>query len=170
MTTIIDPLCCGFAKVAMFELRKDYSSDVNKSSSVTDLSVSLDLQFQHFNREFNFDLTYEWYRRNVPKIREMVQTLGKNNKDMKTKILDCFPLTNWAKESKKKHNLFDCKECLRSDKLRPILSLFPIKNKDRKALKRASEGGFFRPPIESEVTATVAKLNDQFSESYGKTF
>ena len=171
-SSVLDPLCCGFVKVGMFEIRCENRSSKNKNTSVAEVSVSLESQYKQFRSEFEFvDITYEWYRRNVNRVRDSLQSLGKNSNETKSIILDCFSRKKWSKViNKERHSLFDCKECLRSDKLCPTLSLFPINKKDFRAKKRADESGLFRPPIEDKVMSSLEQLKKEFRSQYDKSF
>ena len=172
LTSILDPLCCGFAKVAMLQIKSEISSNFSKNASVVEVSLSLGSQYQLFKSEFqSFDIDYEWYRRNVNRIRDSLQSLGKRSAETKGKIVTCFSREKWNKVlSKEKHSIFYCKECLRSDKLRPILSLFPINKKDNRARKKAEDAGLFRPPIEDRIQSSLERLNEEFKCDYDKSF
>lgn len=171
MSSIIDPLCCGFAKIAILEIST--TTGVNlKQKSVKEVSGEFEKQFKKFKELFPFEVHYEWYRRNVQRIKDSIQLLGKKSTPNKLKVLSCFSIDEWKKVVRKeRHSLFNCEECLRSDKLRPSLSLFPINKKDMKGKKRAEEAGLFRPPIQVKVVEALDRLNEEFkSQNYTKSF
>ena len=52
LSSILDPLCCGFAKVAIYELKYKSSIVTTVKSSVTDVSKSMGKQHEQFVSEF----------------------------------------------------------------------------------------------------------------------
>ena len=91
MSSILDPLCCGYAKVAMFEIKSEIASNINKNTCVAEVSVSMESQYRQLKTEFDFTtVDYEWYHRNICRLRDSLQSLGKRNAELKRKIFRLF--------------------------------------------------------------------------------
>lgn len=119
---------------------------------------------------------YETYVKNFIKIKEKILDLGKRSADDKEYVLKAFSSQKWQQLTdgqKRKHTFFGCKECLRDNDLRSALRLIPISKKDVVGMKRAKEGGLFRP-LKDEVqakTATILKeLNTEYRTNFATTF
>ena len=72
-----------------------------------------------------FEVSYEWFCKNVWKIKENM--IMKNDAENKEKILECFNVKKWKAlcvSGKKRHRLFDCRECLNVEEFRCCLCLF----------------------------------------------
>ena len=111
-SNVLDPLCCGFVKVGMFEIRSESRLSTNKNTSVAEVSVSFESQYKRFRSEFGcFDITEkdtyekEWYRRNINRVQDSLQSWKKSN-ETKSIILDCFSRKKWSKvTNKERHSL-----------------------------------------------------------------
>ena len=125
---------------------------------------------------FKSELDYQTYSRNVLKVKEKVLTLGKSSAVSKEVVLGQFSTSKWLSltDGKKgKHSIYNCKGCLNDDDLRSGLCLFPISKNDKKALKKAQEGGLFRltkGEVQKETTSLVQQLNKQYRDNYKTTF
>ena len=119
--SIIDPATCGFMRVAMFELSIENSNKTFKSLSVVEVSKSLKVRFERFIDLFKFckgeDVKYDWYRRNINRIKKTLHDLGKASPEKKKKIISLFGMSVWSElneKQKAKHCIFNCRECLKS--------------------------------------------------------
>ena len=125
---------------------------------------------------FKTEVDLATYSKNFVKIKEKVWEIGKRSAENRELVLNKFSVENWDTLSdgkKEKHTVFDCSECVKDDEIRPTLSLFPIHRKDLKGLKRANEGGLFRPSkeeIKKNTATLVTELNSQYRKNFGTTF
>ena len=176
MMTIVDPLCCGFGKIVMYQLSVESCTSVSKSSSVVNVSGVLRKEFEQFVSIFeegtNFDIEYEWYRRNVSKIKESIQRLGRLSSANKNKVVGCFSREKWLSvDAKSNHSLFNCQECL--GKYHECLSLFLIGVKDPVRIKRAKEAGLFKEKasvVRKEAKERLSELNEEYQEKFDCSF
>ena len=130
MSTIADPVCCGFAKVGV------YSTSTEGNNRYC---------FELFEEVFGFEVEYDWYRRNILKAKALFQCLGKKSALEKAEVLRVFSVENWKAlddRERRKHALFKCRECLKKDKYRCVLGKFPIGKKDMKGQKKGKEFWF----------------------------
>eukprot|EP00111_Clytia_hemisphaerica_P006262 TCONS_00018123-protein len=177
MPSILDPFCCGFGKIILIECCD--RNRFNKNSSVVDISNVLKSGLEHFvelmNEGNGFDVKRKWFNDNTKKIKTCLETLGKRAHATRKQLMDGFSSTAWLKLSvaqRGRHSLFECKGCLNNENLRSMLRLFPI-NKDGPFLKKAEDGGLFKPSKE-EMRALAAErigeLNEEFSANHGCSF
>lgn len=176
MTAILDPLCCGYAKIAMYQLSVKFV-DYAPGSRVMRNSRTLKAGFEEYCRMFNvcegFDkVTYDWYRRNVVKVKKLLQNFGKSKSEDKVKLSEGFGGQRWnVVRDKGKHNLFECGECV--SKNGSLLKLFPINEKNTAYLKRAEAAGLTKLSKEEAIEAAnekVKELDKEFRQDYVCSF
>lgn len=176
--SIIDPLTCGFSKVAVYNILLD-KFGIKKDTKELPKHYKSRLfkrQFIEFNSYFDvennnkYEIVYKTFTDNFPKILENVNSLKIKQKDTKKEIWDTFSHENWKKLSdKQKHSIFDCQGCLKKLELKTVLAKFPIKSLKHKT--KAKKFGLFREQILSDITnTTIHQLDNEFKEKYGTTF
>lgn len=161
----------------MYELSVECCMYVSKNSSVVNVSDVLKNQFEKFVEIFGegngFDVEYEWYRRNVLKIKESVQRLGRLSAATKKNVAECFSKKKWVSlEAKQRHSLFDCGECLKVYKV--FMCMFMVGVKDLKMIKRAKEAGLCKEKstslVRKEAEGKLAELNKEYQDRFDCSF
>jgi len=103
MPSILDPLCCGFMKIAIYELCMENVINPSDKTWVINVNNKVRKEFDGFVELFsvckNFDVTFDWYRRNVIRIKECLQKLAKDSTPTRKKLLDCFGKSIWSEIS-----------------------------------------------------------------------
>ena len=175
--SIIDPLACGFAKVAVFsilcsktELQRNFGESEKELKS-----RELKHKFQQYKKLFNFvkfDIEYRQFIQNFKKIIDNIKSLEKRHKDTKIEILQTFSQSVWhslSDSEKLKHSLVECKGCLENKEYRQILAKFPIR--DSKLRAKASKQGLFKDKVLSHITNFVVnKLDTVYKKVFNETF
>lgn len=132
--SIIDPLTCGFAKVAAYEVVNIKSlQPFQYEPSMTFQSRLLQQQIRQYELIFHdtinlFKVSFDTHRRNFPTIKEQLTSIGKRKSDIKKQILDKFSSKQWAlldHEEKLKHSFSNCKGCTQNLELCSVLKFFP---------------------------------------------
>ena len=149
--SFVDPLTCGFFKVAVFKLilryntrdnRMSTQSNLVKSESYNEMCLKLTAMFP------DFVLTKDQLVKSLAKIKILFANLAKTGK--KLEVMTAFDDFEWLNlQSKSDHSLKDCQGCLKS--FREFLRMFPInKKKNRAFFKKAQLAGLFDEVIETE--------------------
>ena len=161
----------------MYKLSVECCMEFNKNSSVVNVSDVLKKEFEKFVEIFKdgsgFDVDYQWYRRNVCKIKECIQRIGRKSVDIKKKLFECFSVEKWLSvEAKSRHSLFGCRECLK-EKYREYMCLFLSGVKDAKAIQKAKKEGLYKEKasvIRKETVKKLEELNKDFNERFDCSF
>lgn len=106
--SIIDPLTCGFAKIAAYDLITTGTNlkrqDGEKFSEFTSREYKFKFgKFKDIFKDNNtYEPTYQHYTTNFNKIKLVVQNLNKKDSEMKAEVCKVFSPKNWEKLSKEK--------------------------------------------------------------------
>ena len=177
--SIINPLVCGFAKIATFNIFKcdhKLKKAPNENDKVFKSRV-LNSQYQQFINYFesykeNYAVDLKHFKSNFPRIVEVFKKLNKRNSETKEILQETFSKEAWDALSDKKkltHRLDNCRGCLDDNNLKQSLGKFPIRNKKQNTL--AIEAGLFREKILCDVTnRTVDELDRTYKEVFKTTF
>lgn len=177
--SLVDPLSCGFGKIAVFQILTA-QNDTKKLQSENEneyKSRILKGQFTKYVEMFDgyekFDVTYKQFTNNFPKILPLIRHF-RNKTQLPTKdlIVRTFAQENWKKLSEKQkalHSLSDCKGCLKSPELKSILAQFPIKTLPHKI--KAKKAGLFSPKVLSDITNKIVnELENDFHQEFNTSF
>ena len=163
MSSINDPLCCGFIKASIY----------GESRSGKTLST----QFAYILSLFpNLPLTENSFKCRSKKVVESVISLGKTSQEKLENFLKTFSVENWQGLTvtiSLRHGTYECKGCLVNEKYRLPLSFLPIKKGDKAAKRKAEEKGLFvtvKRKILEAVNSKVTELNHEFKENYALSF
>ena len=165
--SIIDPLACGFAKVAVFSIlcnKTELQKKIGESEKEWK-SRELKLKFEQYKETYNFvkfDIEYRQFVQNIKKIINNTKSLEKRHKDTMTEILKTFSQSKWGSLSdsdKFKHSLVECRRCLDNKEHRQILAKFPIR--DSKWRAKASKQELFKDKILSDITNVIVNKLDE---------
>ena len=160
--SLLDPLCCGFAKVAVIKMTLRFGFGDNrmkrenkaKSECYKDNYSVLKTMFPHCSFE---DYQLNKFIKNCLKLRILHGNILKLDWEKKL-IMVTFDPFNFSKlENKKEHTLFNCNGCLKYFK--KSLSHFPINKSSAHYLKKAKEAGLFEEGVED-----VAIVDDDKDE------
>ena len=178
--SIIDPLTCGFVKVAVYTLlsnptklkknenekftefkSRDYKDRYNKFNEIFGHSENFKVQYQHFTTNFN-------------KIKDNIKLLAKNNSSIKNQVLKVFSIEKWnnlSNEEKNVHSVYDCQACSINDSYRTFLAKFP--NKSKKGRNKAEASGLnsvLSTVLVDTTNQIVNEYNKQYTKVFGKSF
>lgn len=176
MTAILDPLCCGYAKIAIYQLSVKFV-DYAPGSRVFRNSKSLKAGFEEFCRMFNsckqFEkVTYTWYKRSVTKVKKLLQDFGKNKSAEKKKLMEGFGGQRWSVvRDRTSHSLFDCEECVKKNT--SLLSLFPINENNVAYILKAEAAGLRKGTKEEAIEAAhekIKELDKEFKKDFVCSF
>ena len=135
--SLIDPICCGFAKIIVFRLLTEetnvirHENETYKRYKHRELLYQYDKYKMHFEEYEKFNVEFEGFKRRFPAIIDNIRYLGKKSAENKKRLLNLFSLENWntlSKEEKEKHGLQDCDACIKDIKFKSGLKLFPWKS------------------------------------------
>ena len=178
--SIIDPLTCGFAKVAVFSLfvspTKLKKQDHENSCKFK--SREYKYRLDKFNETFagceNFHVQYQHFTTNFTKIKENVQLLGKNDSSMKRDVLNVFSSEKWdslSSQEKNMHSLYNCQACSLKEQYRHYLSKFPTRSRAGKNKAEAAGLGSKKNIVLLDTTqAIVNDFDKAYTKIFGKTF
>ena len=176
--SIIDPLCCGFAKVCAFNIFQEKATlkKLDEENDRMYKSRILKEKYAKFNAYFDgndkMQIEYSKFKGNFPKIVENIKSLEKRNRPAKDEILSTFSQNRWVKiatEDQSQHSLSDCSRCLKTDKLRKVLAKFPIKNIYLK--KKGRNSGFYKDTVLKDLTNLfVTTLDRSFNAAFDVSF
>ena len=164
---IVDPLACGFAKVASYEIFTSKETPSNKEN-VGDKHYKariLQERYQRYTNVFqledgknHFLVEYKTFINKFPKIVEYVRTIGKKKPEIKKKLLDAFSLESWDKlpqERKIIHSLRDCQGCLKTSPLKMLLAEFPVPKNNFAYKKKVREVSLIRAEVLRKATLSL---------------
>ena len=162
--SLLDPLSCGFLKVAVYEIITTHSKRVIQSKR--EKSEDYD-EMYHSMKELFISFDFDGFGKDkfvkiCGKLKQLFANLFKDGLEKKMKVMMTFGSHNWVKLDQKEresHRLFDCNQCLK--KYRIPLSYFPINKANRAFKKRAVEAGLFEVVDGSESEEEVVNKNIQ---------
>ena len=138
--SIIDGTTCGFAKIEMYELQyKEHGLQKQPlEAASTFLSRIFNWQLLQYQTLFidcssSFDVPYETFRKQLPKIKEAMLKLGKRYGEQKNKLTEGFSSKIWkslSQEVKIKHTYSKCTGCQNDPNFRSTYGMFPSKKMD----------------------------------------
>jgi len=134
MSSILDPFCCGFMKILMYEF------------TIETAMHSSDNALHNVNKE----CIQRIGRDSSEKKKNPISCFGRDA------WLDV------SEEEKKSHCLFDCAVCIK--KYRASLALFPIKSVDIRGMKRSREAGLFEEKVSVEKITVRKRADKQIQE------
>ena len=174
--SILDPLSCGVAKVALVNiLTTKFVNPNEKETKKVYQGRLLRCQYETFNNYFgnreSFTVGYKKFKDKFPSIITKIRDVGKRNVDQKNFLLNVFSEESWKDlpgEKKQKHSLFDCKECFNNATYKEALVIISFKNAKK---FKESETKLMKDKILLDITASkVNELNQEFKNNYNVTF
>ena len=145
--SIIDPLSCGFARIAAYTIfrSKEYELERNtgecsakfKTRELTHKYTTFQNVFK--DHKLQFLVEYQQFTRPFQKILNTISAIGKTKPLQKKEILDSFSLEKWKElcsTKKKLHSLRNCRGCVNNEIYNKLLSYFPAKGNSGKQKKR----------------------------------
>ena len=175
--SLIDPLSCGFAKIAYFNIFQDRcnltkQADEDKKVFKTRLFQARYQKFvDYFNDNAYFHVDYKKFIDKFPAIVENIHSLGKRKVDIKEELLTLFSKEKWKElpqHKKNEHSLFDCNGCLSNSDYKSGLSKFPVKHKPYKL--KAQKAGLFNEPLKDLTNTRIQELDKEFKSKFQLTF
>ena len=162
--SILDPLCCGFVKVGVYELVKS--------------DIPVKEKFEKFLEGFpKIKVNFSTFRKRYNQIKENIESLGKTNVDGKFDVLFTFSSFHWSNlpDKEKLHHgtVTDCMGCLHNEKYRVQLANFPIRKKNFVFLKKAEQVGLFKTKnqrIMEEAKKDLGALNVKYKGQFAVSF
>ena len=135
--SIIDNDICGFARIAMYEVqyKVDGLQHLPLEAATTFKARIINWQRLQFQTLFidcssSFDVPYETFRKQLPKIKEEMMKLGKRYGQQKNKLIEGFSAKAWKsllQEEKIKHTYSSCVCCQNEPMFKLLYDLFPSK-------------------------------------------
>ena len=175
--SLIDPLSCGFAKVAAFNIlstKLDLPRDEGEKSNEYKgkvLKVKYSQYITYFNEIDTFTVEYRQFGQSFKQIIPNIKGLEKRYRHKKQEILT-FSKNEWdslSYEVKKRHSLTDCDGCMKNLVYRKTLAKFPVN--DKRLQQKATKNGLYRDSVLADITNLVVKKLDQtFKETFNETF
>ena len=153
--SIVDPMACGFAKVAVQNI---VSVTLKRLSNERETDFQSRLQYSQFRSYIdyfgeyrrNFEVTYKQFLDNFRKIITYINNFKKRrSKELKI-ILETFSLTQTKKAE---HSLESCSGCMNNKKLKIALSSLP--SNSNKLISKAIKAGLYKEKILKDVTNKV---------------
>ena len=175
--SIIDPLSCGYAKIAVFHILQDRCGLTKQADESQKLFKSrlFQARYSKFKEYFSpfehFDVDYKKFLDKFPTIVENIQSLRKRNFNIKQELLALFSKEKWTDLphiKKIEHSLFDCNGCLKTSESKSGLSKFPMKHKPFKV--KVQKAGLFNEPLKNLTNTRIAELNKEFTSKFQTTF
>ena len=175
--SLLDPLSCGFAKVAAFNIltTNDFSrlaGENYKEYQSRELQFQYEKYLTYFTNINGFNVTYKQFRQNFKKIIQKIKGLEKRHMTIKNELLETFSETAWRSLSfneKKVHSLENCYGCQNKSNYRLMLSKIPIKSKS--SMQKAAKAGLFKDKVMSDITnVIVTGLNNAYKEVFNEPF
>ena len=114
--SILDPLTCGYAKIAAYSFFSTKTKSPNQTGSYSRQKAEMEVKLEEFKEHFNLN-TFEVEMVTFKKFKAIVrylQRFGKSHNNEKKDVMKFFSLENWKKlstEEKSKHSLFNCNGC-----------------------------------------------------------
>ena len=175
--SIVDPLSCGFAKVAVYHiLSSKLNLDVVDGKKLNEYKVRLSKTkyneyITYFCNISSFNIEYRQFTSNFPKITDNIKSLEKRYRDVKKEILQTFSKTIGSDLSfgdKCAYSLTNCDGCMKKTNYRKVLAKFPTR--DKKMQQIAAEKGLYRDGVLAGITNTLTKiLNNSFKNIFSET-
>ena len=157
MSSILDISSCSYAQGALNEI---FSCNIGKlvgEAHCAYTSRLLTYRFQMYNEHFgnltDFKTSYKMFIDKLQKVRERINSWGKHFATDKKNFLREYNLSTWKNlcaTEKANHTLFNCPECMMSEKCKTLTKTFPVKTPRGK--KNAVTKGI-RPNLENVVVA-----------------
>ena len=147
--SIIDPLSCGYAKVAAYHILTRKSAKIHENEKQRKSRTSHQ-QYNEYKSHFvNYSslskVEYVQFRKCFPKLVPYVYSLNKRKKENFQALLRTFSEDSWMKlpgDKQLTHTLLNCQGCLKSTTCRTALATLPIKS--TKLKHKAETAGLFR--------------------------
>ena len=173
--SLIDPLSCGFAKIAVFnilptklDLLKDEGGKSNEYKGKV-LKVKYNQYITYFSEMDTFNVEYRQFVQSFKKIIFNIKGLEKSYRHKKQEILTPFSKNEWdnlSYEVKKRHSLTGCDGCMKNLVYQKTLAIT-----DKKLQQKASKTGLYRDNVLADITNLVVKKLDQtFKETFNESF
>ena len=166
--SMLDPLMCGFAKVATFEYFTRNAIKNAKGANLNKTCKKLQLLF----RIDYFKINYTTFRNKYPSIIYQIRSIGKQNLDVKEHVLNTFSESEWSLlsgELNSRQSLENCDSCLKKGVYRSVLAQFPIKSLWLQ--KKVEKAGLFKEKKLCNITQQpLNKLNKQLKQDHGTSF
>ena len=162
--SILDPMACGFAKVAVYNIISVTPKKLPNERETDFLSRIRSSQFRSYIDYFgeyrgNFEVTYKQFLDNFQKIVPNINNFKKrHSKELKI-ILEAFSNDTY------KHSLDSCSGCINNNKLKTALSSLP--SKSNKLISKATKAGLYKEKIFKDVTNKVV---GELKTTYQKEF
>ena len=129
-------MTCGFAKIAMHEIQHQCHGLKHHPCEIATVFKARIFQWQHhrFQRLFNdnassFNIPYNIFRKQLPKIKEIMVKLGKRHGEKNKQLINGFSSNIWKTLSLDKKNTYsNCFGCRNDPKFESLHGLFPSKN------------------------------------------
>ena len=126
---------CGFARVAIDAIQyKEHGLQREPLEAANSFKARIyRWQQSHLQQMFNipmFDIPYDSFKKEIPKIEEMMIRLRKRNRQNRIELTEGFSLKSWeAMPSDKKinHTYYNCMSCQNEPSLKMLIGLFPKK-------------------------------------------
>ena len=173
--SIIDPSTCGFVKIFCYRVFTDKNLIKRNPSENMNCYRSrvLHHQYNAFQSTFSGNnlVSYDQFRENFQNIVHNIQTLGKKYPEKKRHVMDIFSLKNWVdlKDRQRKHSIFDCNGCLRSESWRDALAMFTVRGFLQQA-KAKRLGLVEQNVLQDKTKAILNELNQGYRKNYRTTF
>ena len=130
-----DNSTCGFARIAMYEIQ--YYQDHGLQHRPLEAAMSFKsrifqwqlLQFQTLFIDCSpmFNIPYDTFRKELPKIDEIMVKLRKRYSQNKKELIEGLSPKVWKSQEKNKHTYSNCMGCQNDPKLKKLMDLFPTK-------------------------------------------
>ena len=167
--SIVDPLSCGFAKIAVYNI---LSSKLNLDVADGEKHNEYKANTTYFCNMASFNIEYKQFTPNFSKITDNIKSFEKRYRDVKNIILETFSKAVWSDlsfEDKCTHSLMNCDGCMKKTNYRNVLAKFPTR--DKKLQQKAAKRGLYRDRVLADITNTLVKtLNNSFKNVFNETF
>ena len=176
--SIVDPLSCGFAKVAVYNILSSklnlemVDGEKNNEYKTRLLKTKYNEYTTQFCNITSFNIEYRQFTRNFTKITENIKTLEEKCREVKKEILETFSKTvrsDLSFEDKCGHSLMNCDGCMKKTNYRKALANLPIR--DKKLQQKATKSGLYRDGELADITNTLVKtLDNSFKNVFFEKF
>ena len=115
--SILDPLTCGFAKVAAYTV---FTEPYEKVENKKKFEILLDVFKSYFDNNQKFEVDVRVFTRFYAIVKN-IRSLGKTYPKQRKDVLDFFSKKSWVSLSKeeKEKQIYDCEGCKISRKRGP---------------------------------------------------
>ena len=175
--SILDPMACGFAKVAVYNIISVTPKKLPNERETDFLSRIRSSQFRSYMDYFgeyrgNFEVTYKQFLDNFQKIVPNINNFKKRHSKGLKIILETFSNDTWENlitKKKSEHSLESCSGCMNNKKLKTALSSLP--SKSNKLTSKATKAGLYKDKILKDVTnKVVGELNTTYQKEFRVDF